>query len=266
MKKITSLFYMLLAFFAVTSCSPDEAPYYNGESLLHFTNPGPENAYVKLNTGAADYRIQYGVAFPVSGDHTVELVFVPEESTAVLGTDFTIVDGIGTLSNGAVVDDFVINIKEDAAEAGKTAVFTLKNSTLPTAVFNQKLTINFGLSCPVDNLPLVYDATAYAFNTYYDDFVATFTRVAGTDNKFNVDTFWGPTFVAAATGNAGYVNQYLYPSVLTINCESVVVEPNGAAYTGGSGTYDPTTGIIQVAIKQGLFTTDFTVISTFYPR
>ena len=77
---------------------------------------------------------------------------------------------------------------------------------------------------------------------------------------------WGPNFVAWATGNASYAGQFVYPARLIINCDNTVdVITTGTQFLGGSGTYDPVTGVIDVVIQQGLFTAPFDTNCVFYP-
>lgn len=124
------------AVFLMNSCREHENLNYDGESFLHFD---------KKDQIAEDgvQLITYGVTNEVSGDHTVELVFDPAKSTAVLGTDFTIVEGTDVLKSGSVLGDFKINVTPAAAAAKKEAVFRLKSSTLKNGVFNQEVLVKF---------------------------------------------------------------------------------------------------------------------------
>ncbi|MGO4708825.1 hypothetical protein AB4Y90_06835 [Chryseobacterium sp. 2TAF14] len=267
MKKIFSIFLLASLFLAINSCKDAEEAIYEGESLLHFDKI-EQNAYVRLSTGNADYLVTYGVLKNVTSNHNVELVFEPAKSTAVLGTDFTIVEGTDVLSAGTAVGDFKINVKESAATAGKKAVFTLKSSSLGMASFDQEVVVNFNLACPIDSntFPLVYNVDVYAFNEYAPSHQQTLIPVAGTDNQFRINSSWGPSFVAWATNNPSYNNQYLYPGTITINCTNVIFT-SGATSTGpgGSGTYNPSTGVIEFTVTQSLFTSPFDTTCTFTP-
>ncbi|AZA59046.1 hypothetical protein [Chryseobacterium shandongense] len=137
MKKI------FLSFFAVTltlifsnSCREHENLTYDGESFLHFDKKDQTVANGNVN-------ITYGVTKAVSGDHNVEIIFNSAKSTAILGTDFTIVESKDVLKDGSVLGDFVINVTPAAAAAKKEAVFTLQSSTLQNAVFNQEVLVKF---------------------------------------------------------------------------------------------------------------------------
>lgn len=257
----------LLLTFSIMSCSVDEAPMYEGESLLHFNQGNSTTAFVQLNTGSQHYNVTYGVTNEVSSEHSVQLVFDQSKSTAILGTDFTIVKGIDDLKPGEVIGDFVILVTEAAATAGKKAVFTLQSSTIPYASFKQEQEVTFKLSCPLDNsFPLTYLVDVYAFNEFGPSHQQTLTRVEGTDNQFKVTSSWGPEFVAWATNDPGYLNQYLHDGILTINCTDVTFTSTLAWSKGGTGTYDPNTGIIELTVGQSLFSGNpFTVKLTFNP-
>lgn len=140
MKKIFfGIFLLTFSMFIFNSCEEHENLDYDGAGLLHFDR---NNQVVPDGT----VSVTYGVTNPVSSDHTVELVFNQAKSTAILGTDITIVEGTDVLQSGSVVGDFKITVTKAAAVAKKIAVFTIKSSTLGNAVFNQEVTVAF--SCP----------------------------------------------------------------------------------------------------------------------
>lgn len=255
---------VLLLAIAVVSCKKEDQPVFDGESLLHFDRPA-QNAFVKLYQGNADNNITFGTTKVVSGDHTAELVFEASKSTAVLGTDFTIVKGTSTIAAGQSLGNFVINVTETAATAKKVAVFTIKSTTLQGAIFNQEVTVNFKMNCPLVNFPLNYAVDVYAFNEDAPSHSQTFVPVAGTDNQFEVASAWGPNFVAWAAGNAGYAGQYLYSGVLTINCDQASFKGNDAWATGGTGTYNTVSGEIVLFLDQALFSDVFITKCTFNP-
>lgn len=264
MKKFLSILTLsLLTVF--NSCKEDEAIYNDGESLAHF-NTTSQRVFVKLGSNAADVLVTYGVTKAANSANNIELVFNASKSTAVLGTDFTIVEGTDSLPAGAALGDFKLNVKESAALAGKKAYFTLKSSSLPLAIFNTEVEVTFALACPLENFPLKYNVDVYAFDEYAPSHQQTLVPVPGTDNSFKVNSSWGPSFVAWATGNNGYNNQYLYPGTLTIQCSNVTFTSDAPTTgPGGTGTYDPTTGVIEFTIGQSLFVDQFNTKCTFTP-
>ncbi len=110
-----------------------------------------------------------------------------------------------------------------------------------------------------------YTSTSYAFGLTGPTFVSTFTPYEDADgnvveNKWTLDTTWGPDFVAWATGNGGYSGQYIYPSVLTLHDDNTVTVEGAGYATGGTGTYSPEpAGKFEITLTQGLFTNPFTV-------
>jgi len=140
MKKIFLAFFsIVLTVFFVNSCEEHENLTYEGDSLLHFDRKDQ-------TAPSGNAKVTCGVTKAVSGDHTVELVLNSAKSTAVLGTDFTIVEGTDVLKSGSVLGDFVINVNPAAAAAKKEVVFNVKSSTLKSATFNQEVLVKF--SCP----------------------------------------------------------------------------------------------------------------------
>lgn len=267
MKKFfkTILPFTLMAF-ALIGCKKEDLPVYDGDSLLHF-NKADQSAFVKLTDAGANYNVTFGTTKVVEGDHAVELVFEPSKSTAVLGTDFTIVQGTSQIVSGQSLGNFVINVTNAGATAGKKAVFTLKSSTLSNAIFNKEVTVTFKLNCPIDSttFPLTYNVDVYAFNEDAPSHIQTFVPVAGTDNKFKVASAWGPNFVAWATGNNSNAGKYLYKGTLTINCTEVTYVGDDAWAPGGEGTYNPITGVIYLELDQALFSDVFITKCTFTP-
>lgn len=136
MKKLLNIFTIISLLFVFNSCKDEEEMYFEGDSLLHFDKTA--------QTGSdGDYLVTYGVTKAVDGDHNVSLVFNQTKSTAVPGTDFTIVENTDVLKAGMSKGDFKINITKAGANAKKRAVFTVTSSTLTNATFNQEVTVNF---------------------------------------------------------------------------------------------------------------------------
>lgn len=137
MKKIFNIFFTFVTLLTVAySCEEAEQPYNEGAALLHFDN-------AEQTAPDGDYMVTYGVTTPVDGDHNVTLVFNQTKSSAILGTDFTIVENTDVLKGGTVKGDFKINVTKAAALAKKIAVFTVNSSSIPNALFNQELTVRF---------------------------------------------------------------------------------------------------------------------------
>lgn len=139
MKKFFNILIGCATIFLVAYSCEAEQPFNEGQALLHFDNPDQ-------TAPDGNYNVTYGVTTPVSSDQTTTLVFNQAKSSAILGSDFTIVEGNDVIKAGAVKGDFVINVTKAGALAKKQAVFTIKSSTIPNAVFNQELTVRFSCS------------------------------------------------------------------------------------------------------------------------
>lgn len=265
MKNIFKIFLLGTSLLTIATSCEAEQPSTEGESLLHY-NEKEQTVSVKLGTASADVTVTYGVTKASGSNNTVELVYNAAKSTAVLGTDFTIVEGSDVLQSGSALGDFKLNVKEAAAAAGKKAYFTLKSSSLGLAPFNQEVVVNFALACPLENFPLTYNVSVYAFDEDAPSHQQTLTKVAGTDNQFKVNSSWGPLFVAWATGDTSYNNQFLYPGTLTIQCSKVTFTSSAPSTgPGGTGTYNPITKVIEFTVSQTLFTGAFNTKCTFTP-
>ncbi|WP_312341022.1 hypothetical protein [Chryseobacterium binzhouense] len=206
MKKI---FFILLAltFFACKEVEPD---IYTGENMLNFNKGVSGNGFVLNTQTFADYKISYGIIKAAQAPHQVKLVFDQANSTAVLNTDFQILNnGIDDILAGEVQGDFTIRInRSTATQAGKTAVFKLQSSTLPNAGFDQTFTLNISLTCPVST------------------FVGNFT---------NTVSFWNaPGTPVEILENSSTPNQLLIKDYLDVGKDLVL-------------TYNPTTYTVTFA-------------------
>ncbi|MCU7617861.1 hypothetical protein NZ698_11680 [Chryseobacterium sp. PBS4-4] len=260
MKKILSLVTLVSLLFVFNSCKDEEEIYYEGDSLVNFDKTA-QIANVILNNNNADYLVTYGVTKASQSDNTVEIVFDAANSTAVLGTDFTIVEGTDVLKSGSAVGDFKINVKESAAKLGKKAVFTLKSNTLGTAPFNKKVEVAFTLVCPAATFPGVFSVKNVLFGTYDVEIVAgtvanTFILKdyieTGFDITVNFNPLTGEVSLPVTQQSTGYVNGangviFIKPAIdgsrgtvdfcnKIMNLRLSYGTPGGATYTSGGAT------------------------------
>ncbi|MBB4806576.1 hypothetical protein HNP38_001872 [Chryseobacterium defluvii] len=157
MKKILFLLIGCLMFFA---CREAEADNYEGDSMLNFNKGVAGNGFVLNSQTYSDYKISYGSIKAVEGSHQVKLVFDATQSTAVLGTDFDILDDTDDLGAGETGGEFTIRIyKAPATQDGKTATFKLQSGSLPNAGFDQTYKLNMSLTCPIANFVGIFDNT-----------------------------------------------------------------------------------------------------------
>ncbi|MCY0969523.1 hypothetical protein [Chryseobacterium wangxinyae] len=211
MKKIFFLLIGCLLFFA---CKDAEPEIYEGESLLHFDKVSqPVN--ILLNANNVNATVTYGVTKVAQTNSTVELVYNAAKSTAVLGTDFTILEGTDVLPAGSAVGDFKINVKESAAKLGKKAYFTLKSNSLTSASFDTEVEVAFVLVCPPETFPGIFKVNNAIFGTYdveivmgtvantiiLKDYVET-----GFDIIVNFNPLTGEVSLPTTAQSTGYIN------------------------------------------------------------
>lgn len=269
MKKLLAIFLFGALVFAPTSCKDEDEIFYEGESLLHFNTPA-QRANVIKDTGSADYVVTYGVTKAAGADSNVELVFDAAKSTAVLGTDFTIIESTDVLPAGVSLGGFKINVKETAAKAGKKAYFKVRSASLAPAIFNQEVEVVFGLVCPPDTFAGVFNVQNVLFGQYPVEIELGTTPNTlilkdyieiGYDITVEFNPLTGELSLPSTPQPTGYINGangmiLIKPAVdgskgtvdfcnRTMNLRLSYGTPSGANYTsGGSTSYaDVFTGI-----------------------
>jgi len=260
MKKLLSIFIFASIVSLFNSCKDEGEKYYEGESLLHFDKPA-QSANVLLGANNANATITYGVTKAAEANSNVELVYDATKSTAILGTDFTILEGTDVLPAGVAIGDFKINIKESAAKLGKKAYFKVRSSSLSPAAFNTEVVVSFVLVCPPTTFPGVFSVKNVLFGTY--DVEIAMGTVANTlilkdyiesgfDITVNFNPLTGEVSLPAASQSTGYVNGangliFIKPALdgskgtvdfcnKTMNLRLSYGTPTGATYTSGGAT------------------------------
>jgi len=271
MKKLKILSLLLLSLVFSNCSESDGQVEYKGDNALFFNNNGqPKRVILDGSVDFVTTSLEFATVKAPASSYQVKLVYDAENSTALPGVDFDVVNDVVTVEAGVLYGAFEVKFYEATAVAlGKKAIFTLESDDVNNASFDNKMEVNISLSCQLDleTFPLTYDVEVLAFGSQADTHTQTFTVVTGQENTFTVPSMWGPNFVAWATGNPAYAGQFIYPATIVIGCDnSVVVTAVAPNYTGGSGTYDPATGIIDVVITQGVFTEQFDTQCIFYPQ
>ncbi len=165
-------FFKLLPFLALVflmSCEKDKGEVaFEGDALLNFSFTTSE-VLVLQETGSVDYELSYGTFRPVVGDHTVTLIPDVENSTAVLGVDYEIIDNTDVLASGKGYSSFTLRFFEEPATlAGKVVVFSLQSATLSNADFNTTNTLTVKLTCPVEETMFVGSYLIEQLSPYVD--------------------------------------------------------------------------------------------------
>lgn len=225
--------------FVVKSCTEYDEHTAVNDSLLHFMKTA-ETATFYGATQNGDHKIEYGVTKATTSSNTVELVFDPAKSTAVLGTHFTIIKGTDELLSGETKGDFGIAVTP--AGAGKKAVFNLKSNTLGTASFKTPITITFASACPSAL------AGTYAYST--TNFQVPGSPVIATPITGNVtlanSTSGGYTISDAAFGV--YVALYNAPDNILVTGIRLV-DTCGKLSFAGQNIYGDTWSISNVVVN-----------------
>jgi hypothetical protein len=132
-----------------------------------------------------------------------------------------------------------------------------------TIVFSRHYTKNAGGTYNVEvSAPDVGDGAPSHVETF---------EPTSVPNAYHITSSWGPNFVAWAADEPDLegVADYFYGGTILINCDNTVTftaDDDPAYFPGGSGTFDPATGIIDISYGTGLFgQPGFTTESIFTP-
>lgn len=255
--KLTSLFLFAAV---LTSCDEDKVIYKvdGGQSLVAFNEDGGNlPAY-----SDQEYTLEIPVGSTVrtSYDRKIELT-VNDQFTTALPSEYTIDESSLVIP----ANEFVGTVKIKAnysllPDLGQKVLALNLVSVQDADVINPDknlFSVYLYRACPKD-IALKYNgAVTGSVGGSTAPFTVTLTKVTTADNTWKADNFWG-NFVSGATGQ-NYDNRYPYPGTIKINCDNTVtVVGTGTVGTGGSGTYNPTTGTITYSLNQGLFTSSFT--------
>lgn len=221
MKKISYLILTLLTGVLFISCRDSLNDVYSGPEGLHFSE-GTSKAEVVL--GGSEYKdvtIPFGTLKGVGSSASVSLVVDTANSTAVEGTQFTILQNPVSLSSGSTGGAFTVRILESGASSdSKKAVFKLSSSEIGNAIFDQTFTLDMSLFCPVSSFvgnfaytgflgtasPQIEEGTE-ANTLYIKNWIDSSYPI-----KLTYDTDGNITFAAQSTG-------YVHPTygMITIN-------------------------------------------------
>lgn len=267
MKKI---FVLLFIGFFLLSCEEDRSDNYLKETVAYFSaSSGKLPAKGDHGAEGTDYMLTVVSTYPSSSDRVVSIEIDTEKSTAIEGEHFTIDTSSLTIPANEYSTDIIINsVYDNLPQEPVTLVLNLISvSGTDLMVSKSTFTLEIYQSCEIADFPLSYTAFVNAFEESAPSHQQTFTAIPNSENYYYIVSSWGPNFVAWATGDPSYNGQYPYSGNLLINCDNTVVfEGLDSWTTGGTGTYDPATGIITITVGQTLFTTDFTATIMFVPN
>lgn len=260
MKKIIYLASIFFAFGSLISCSPDQGDedYLSNRTPSAYFYSSSGTLYVEEGVESS-FDVKIALTAPQSSDLTYTIEVDPT-STAVEGVDYTIASTSNVIARGNIVTNMkVVGNFDQATLEGKKAVFNLVAVEGAEVKWRTKFTLDIFKLCPFESLnTLSYTAEVFAFGEEAPSYQVNLVPVPGTDNQWQIASAWGPTFVAWATGNPAYENQYLYSGTIILNDDfTVTVDGNDAWAIGGTGSFSPCTQVFSYTLEQGLFTTSF---------
>lgn len=268
MKKFLLKFSIVAVLIATLSSCEEDTVIFNGtgsDALAAFaTARGSFPVKDATSTGIIVVNVS-----DVSPNDRAIVVSV-DPSTTALPSEYEIVTSTLIIPANSYNGQVVVESNYDILEDGVVKKLVLKLESVGDAVISPELfSLDIFKSCQVDleQFPLTYNVEVYAFGEQAPSHTQTLTVLDTAENTFRATSVWGPTFVAWATNDPSYEGQFLYPANIVINCDnSVDVVTTGTQFLGGSGTYDPASGIIDVTITQGIFSTPFDTQVIFIPN
>lgn len=175
-----------LSLLTFTSCSDDDRGQATpSEQLIMF--PVVTNSIFAFDgTEGTEDVVVFGSIKPVSGNHTVNLVFDAESSTMIEGVDFSITKGSAELNDGDIHGEFkIFYYTAEAIEEGKRAVFTIESSTLEVAGFKDSYSARVSFACPIDDFFGTFQANTWWLGSTVHDIVE-----GDVENQMKVIGFW----------------------------------------------------------------------------
>lgn len=248
MKKILSL--LILILLVVTSCSEPkefELPYelsptatVGSETTVTAANavcPAPTASFTVDSESSVFYVIQLSSAEALTSDEVFdeenELVFseAGTKSIELAGLEF---------GEAYTIYSVTVNVNGTRSEEVTTTSFVM-----PT--FSEVVTPTLGVQ---------YTGTAFYNGSAVSVFDATLTENG--EFVFDSNALWGD-WVAWLYDYPAYEGMFQYPGTITLNEDFTVDISSEEFYAmGGSGTYDPCTGIFSLALDTNLLDDDET--------
>ncbi|SHM16005.1 hypothetical protein [Chryseobacterium polytrichastri] len=142
--------YLSIPIFALmlSSCESKDDAVYEGDNFVSFAAKSSEATVVK-GTTSKEVTLSYTTLSEAKANTEVKISVDTNNSTAVEGTDFKIINATDNLAAGQKVGSFRIQLLESGAkETPKVITFKLSSPTVPGAIFNQTHVLKYSLECP----------------------------------------------------------------------------------------------------------------------
>lgn len=187
------------------------------------------------------------------------VVSIDPESTA-LPTEYSIEASSLFIPANKYQGEIIVKGFFDVLEYDVVKTLTLKLESVGDAfVSPELLTVDIlKPTCPFFGGTLItgttFTGSSFIEGGFVTEFIPVITQSLTNPRIFTFNSFWGPNFVADATGNASYANDYLYGGTMTINGDfSVSISTTESFGKNATGVYNPCDNSFSYSLAQRLF-------------
>lgn len=264
--KIKYLITCLSIFLLITSCSDDDTGLVNetdGSSLMLFDSSSYNTSV--LDNAENIVLVKVNVSNLSEQDRNFNITTVDSLTTAD-SSMYSLVSSSFVIPANEYSGYVQFEVNEDNVPDSSlyTVVLKLSSDTDYVNPNSDLCEVSFRKCLAEGEVPLDYSVSVYAFSDEAPSHNQTLTLVqSGDPMVYSTQSCWGPMFVAWATANDAYANQFLYAGFISIYSNGDVVFQGD--YGTGQGIRDNCTGVIDFTVDQNLFTTSFDVQCVFTP-
>lgn len=275
MKKLLFSIITSAMFFTFTSCD-NEAEVFDAKngSLVYFTN-GTSAKFAAVDNGQdSELFIEVGATTKTSLDRTFRVEILEDDNPSdeyvyATSSNFSIDQSTLVIPANSYVGKIKLTTNFASAPIEGSVYLKLKLTEIENGIVleeNNIFTYELYRSCPKSiGLNYIGFPTVTGTAVSLPTFTTTFVPDPSQENTWFVSTGWGPEAVSFLTRDESYAGSYLYSGKLVIKCDNTVEYTGLESYLeGGTGTYDPITGIITLVLTQELFDSPFTVTTQFF--
>jgi hypothetical protein len=242
--------YLSIPIFALmlSSCEEQEDAVYEGDNLISFAAASSEETVVKGST-SREVVISYTTLSEAKANTEVKISVDANNSTAVEGTDFKIINATDNLPAGQKVGNFRIQLLESGAkETQKVITFKISSPTVSTAIFNQTHTLKYSLECPF-NMSLFTGTYKVVTDTWEDYSPGALITVqpGPAANQFKILSTNNPYISNPSTSYMLVTVQDNGNITVASNQPFIYDAPTGSMSLTGTGTVNFCTGGINIS-------------------
>jgi hypothetical protein len=248
MNKILKFFLVVAFGFAIVACKYDDEPIYEGDNFVSFAATSSEATVVKGST-SREVTIPYTTLSEAKANTEVKISVDINNSTAVEGTDFKIINATDNLPAGQKVGNFRIQLLESGAtQTPKVIAFKISSPTVSTAIFNQTHTLEYSLECPF-NMSLFTGTYKVVTDTWEDYSQGALITVqpGPAANQFKILSTNNPYISNPSTSYMLVTVQNNGNVTVASNQPFIYDAPTGSMSVTGTGTVNFCTGGINIS-------------------